>query len=42
VHETAELAGDRAGARVRYAEFLAQMRAGDGERPEIAVARRGP
>ena len=35
----AELAGDRAGARRRYAEFLAQMRAGDGDRAEITRAR---
>ncbi len=35
----AELAGDRAGARRRYAEFLAQMKAGDGARAEIARAR---
>jgi tetratricopeptide (TPR) repeat protein len=35
----AELAGDTAGARRRYDEFLAQMRSGDGDRPEIAQAR---
>jgi hypothetical protein len=35
----AELAGDRAGARRRYEEFLAQMKAGDGDRAEIARAR---
>jgi len=37
----AELAGDRAGARRRYAEFLAQMKSGDGERAEMAQARAG-
>ncbi|HEV8305999.1 MAG TPA: hypothetical protein VGQ25_13620, partial [Gemmatimonadales bacterium] len=36
----AELAGDRAGARVRYAEFLKLMAGADGDRPEIAQARR--
>jgi tetratricopeptide (TPR) repeat protein len=36
----AELAGDRAGARLRYAEFLALMKRADGGRPEIAAARR--
>ena len=35
----AELAGDRAGARRRYDEYLAQMKAGDGERVEIVQAR---
>ena len=35
----AELAGDRAGARRRYDEFLAQMKSGDGARPEIAQAK---
>jgi len=35
----AELAGDRAGARRRYDDFLAQMRTGDGERAEMAQAR---
>jgi len=36
----AELAGDRAGARLRYTEFLALMKRADGGRPEIAAARR--
>ena len=35
----AELAGDRPGARRRYAEFLAQMKSGDGDRAEMAQAR---
>jgi len=35
----AELAGDRAGARKRYDEFLAQMKTADGDRVEIARAR---
>jgi tetratricopeptide (TPR) repeat protein len=35
----AELAGDRAGARARYVEFLAQMEKGDGNRAEIGQAR---
>jgi Tfp pilus assembly protein PilF len=35
----AELAGDTAGARRRYDEFLAQMKSGDGDRAEIAQAR---
>jgi len=35
----AELAGDTAGARRRYDEFLAQMQPGDGDRAEIAQAR---
>ena len=35
----AELAGDKAGARRRYDDFLAQMKAGDGDRAEIAQAR---
>jgi len=35
------LAGDKAGARRRYDEFLAQMKPGDGERPEIVQARAG-
>jgi len=35
----AELAGDRAAARARYVQFLAQMQSGDGERVEIARAR---
>ena len=35
----AELAGDRAGARTRYDEFLAQMKTADGDRVEIARAR---
>src|SRR5206468_7440510 len=35
----AELAGDRTGARRRYDEFLAQLRAGDGDRAEITRAR---
>ena len=35
----AELAGDGPGARIRYDEFLAQMRGGDGDRPELARAR---
>jgi len=35
----AQLAGDRAGARRRYDEFLAQMKSGDGDRVEIARAR---
>jgi hypothetical protein len=33
------LAGDRAGARRRYGEFLAQLQSGDGDRAEIAQAR---
>ena len=37
----AELAGDKAGARRRYDEFLAQMTPGDGARPEIVQARAG-
>ena len=35
----AELAGDRAGARQRYDEFLAQMKAADSDRVEIVKAR---
>jgi hypothetical protein len=35
----AELAGDRAGARRRYDQFLAQMKSADGDRAEIAQAR---
>ena len=35
----AELAGDRAGARRRYDEFLGQLKSGDGDRAEIARAR---
>ena len=35
----AELAGDRAAARPRYLEFLAQMQSGDGDRIDIARAR---
>jgi hypothetical protein len=35
----AGLAGDRAGARRRYGEFLAQLQSGDGDRAEIAQAR---
>ncbi len=35
----AELAGDKTGARRRYDEYLAQMKAGDGNRAEIAHAR---
>src|SRR5205823_5323087 len=35
----AELAGDRAAARARYLQFLAQMQAGDGDRVEIERAR---
>lgn len=35
----AELAGDAAGARRRYTEFLDQLQRADGDRPEIAVAR---
>jgi len=35
----AELAGDTAGARRRYDEYLAQMQSGDGDRAEIAQAR---
>ncbi len=35
----AELAGDTAGARRRYDEFLAQMKSGDGARAEIAQAK---
>jgi hypothetical protein len=38
----AEMAGDRTGARVRYAEFLELMKRADGDRPEIAEARRLP
>jgi hypothetical protein len=36
---SAELAGDRAAARQRYDQFLAQMKTADGERVEIARAR---
>jgi hypothetical protein len=36
----AELAGDRAAARARYGEFLELMKRADGDRPEIAAARR--
>ena len=36
----AELAGDRTAARQRYDQFLAQMKAANGERPEITRARR--
>ena len=36
----AELAGDRRGARLRYAEFLELMKRADGDRPGIAAARR--
>ncbi|HJS43919.1 MAG TPA: hypothetical protein VJ755_10645 [Gemmatimonadales bacterium] len=39
--QAAQLAGDQAGARKRYDEFLAQMKNGDGDRPEIARARGG-
>ena len=35
----AELSGDRAAARQRYGDYLAQMKAGDGDRVEIARAR---
>lgn len=35
----AELAGDRAAARTRYLEFLAQMQSGDGDRVDIGRAR---
>jgi len=35
----AELAGDTAGARRRYGEYLTQMKSGDGERAELAQAR---
>ena len=35
----AELAGDAAGARRRYTEFLDQLQRADGDRPEIAIAR---
>lgn len=35
----AELAGDRAEARRRYEEFLAQMKSADGDRAEIVQAR---
>jgi hypothetical protein len=35
----AELAGDLATARARYEEFLKLMEKGDGERPELRVAR---
>ena len=35
----AQLAGDQAGSRRRYDEFLAQMKNGDGDRVEIARAR---
>jgi hypothetical protein len=35
----AQLAGDRAGARQRYEEFLAQMKTADGDRAEITRAR---
>jgi len=35
----AQLAGDRAGARTRYEEFLTQMKSADGDRAEIARAR---
>jgi tetratricopeptide (TPR) repeat protein len=35
----AQLAGDRAGARPRFLEFLAQMQSGEGDRVEIARAR---
>ena len=35
----AELAGDSAGTRRRYNEYLTQMRSGDGDRAEIAQAR---
>jgi len=35
----AELAGDRAAARARYVQFLAQMQSGDGDRVEVARAR---
>jgi len=37
----AELAGDRAAARAKYAEFLDLMKRADGDRPEIAEARKG-
>ncbi|HEX9581422.1 MAG TPA: tetratricopeptide repeat protein [Gemmatimonadales bacterium] len=37
----AELAGDAAGARARYAEYLRLMETADTERPEVALARRG-
>jgi hypothetical protein len=36
----AELAGDRTTARARYGEYLKLMERADGDRPEIAVARR--
>ena len=35
----AEKAGDRAGARQRYLQFLAQMQSGDGDRVDIGHAR---
>ena len=35
----AELAGDRAAAQLRYAAFLTQMGAADGDRVEIVRAR---
>jgi hypothetical protein len=35
----AELAGDTAVAAARYRDFLAQMKRGDGDRPELLVAR---
>jgi hypothetical protein len=41
VARAAELAGDRARARVGYGRYLELMKASDGDRPELAVARRG-
>jgi hypothetical protein len=40
VGRAAELAGDQAGARVRYRAFLDLMTSADGDRPELAQARR--
>lgn len=36
----AELSGNRATARARYQEFLQMMEKADGDRPELAIARR--
>jgi len=36
----AELAGDRAGARQRYQELDKLLSRGDGDRPELALARK--
>ena len=36
----AELAGDQAAARTGYQRYLELMQGGDGQRPEVAVAKK--